>query len=102
MAAAPELAPAARDHLLRSSSTLQHIAYAPASITYTTFAWPSRERLRTSFEPREVRAGHRRLKRFPELPDPERKDGYYFEAAGPRKGLLEIRHSQAGAVVITK
>jgi ribosomal protein S19E (S16A) len=102
MAAAPELAPEAQDHLLRSSSTIQQIAYASASITYTTFDQPSRERLRISFAPREVRAGNRKLKRLKELQDLERNEGYYFEAAGPRKGLLEIGHSKTGAVVITK
>jgi hypothetical protein len=102
MAAAPELAPEAQDHLLRSSSTLQQIAYTPASITYATFDQLSRERLRISFEPREVRAGNRKLKRLKDYQDLAGKEGYYFETAGPRKGLLEISRSKTGSVVITR
>jgi hypothetical protein len=43
MAAAPELAPDNQNHLLRTSSVVQSIEYAPDRITYTKFDADSRE-----------------------------------------------------------
>lgn len=43
MASAPELAPADQNHLLRTSSVVQQIAYRPGQISYTKFDKASRE-----------------------------------------------------------
>ena len=102
MAAVPELAPEGQNHLLRSSSTIQQITYAQDRITYTTFDQPSHERFRICFEPGLVQAGNKKLKRLKALQDLEHKDGYYYESAGPQKGLLEVHHSKAATMVITK
>jgi hypothetical protein len=46
MASAPELAPDDQNHLLRSSSIIQNIAYSPNRITYQKFDVKSEERLK--------------------------------------------------------
>jgi len=102
MASAPELAPEGQSHLLRSSSTVQQIDYTRDRIAYTTFDQTARERFRIAFEPLEVRAGSKRLRRFASLAELEKKDGYYFEPSGVRSGLLELRHSKSAVVVISR
>ncbi|MHB1939132.1 MAG: hypothetical protein ACYCOR_21575 [Acidobacteriaceae bacterium] len=46
MASAPELAPQDQNHLLRSTSVIQHIQYSPDRITYRKFDAQSVERLK--------------------------------------------------------
>jgi hypothetical protein len=46
MASAPELAPNDQNHLLRTTSVIQHIGYSPASITYRKYDARSVERLK--------------------------------------------------------
>jgi hypothetical protein len=46
MASAPELAPEDQNHLLQSSSVIQHIQYSPDRITYRKFDAQSVERLK--------------------------------------------------------
>ncbi|HWI56024.1 MAG TPA: hypothetical protein VNZ22_02270, partial [Bacillota bacterium] len=100
MAAVPELAPAGQNHLLRSSSVLQQIQYQGNSIRYRTFDAKARERLRIAFEPAQVTAGGRKLKQVQKAAELEDRDGYYYAASGPVKGLLEIRHSKSGEVEV--
>ncbi len=58
MAAAPELAPEGQNHLLRTSSVVQSIAYAADAITYTKFDAASAERFRMgAWTPRAVKGG---------------------------------------------
>jgi hypothetical protein len=102
MAAAPELAPAGQNHLLRSSSVIRQIEYDKEAIRYRTFDAASRERLRVSSEPAGVLAGGRRLKRTKRMEDLDQREGYFFAASGPANGLLEIRHLNSGIIVITK
>ncbi len=100
MAAAPELSPRDRSHLLRSSSVIQKITYTNQSVVYKTFDDASREVLRTSFKPTAVLAGGRALQRLSTAHDLERKEGYVFEADGDPVGVLRVRHDQSGAVEI--
>ena len=102
MAAAPELAPTGQNHLLRSSSILRQIHYSPDRIEYATFDSASLERLRIDFEPARVTAGNQKLKRFKSAADIKKRDGYYYEPAGPRAGLLEIHHSGSDMVAIIR
>jgi len=102
MAAAPELAPSGQDHLLRSSSVLRQIDYRADAIQYRTFDATSRERLRIAFEPTSVMVGGKRLQKRSAPKELEDGDGYYLEGEGPSKGLLEIRHSYVGEVVIAR
>ena len=56
MAAMPATAPRDRDHLLRSSSVVQEIEYAPLHIRYRTFDANASEVLRLTFKPTRVLA----------------------------------------------
>jgi polyisoprenoid-binding protein YceI len=58
MAAAPELAPADQNHLLRSSSVVRGIDYGPDAVTYEKRDATSRERLKLgAWEPGAVEGG---------------------------------------------
>jgi hypothetical protein len=61
MAAIPEWAPAGENHLLRSSSVVQKIDYAPTTIAYRTFDDAGDEVLRLTAKPKRVRVGDRDL-----------------------------------------
>jgi hypothetical protein len=102
LAAAAELAPNGQDHLLRSSSVVQRIDYRNDAIQYRTFDTVSHERLRIAFEPTSVMVGGKRLQKRSTLKELEDEDGYYLESEGAVKGLLEIKHSQPGEIVIAR
>jgi hypothetical protein len=58
MASAPELAPEDQNHLLRTSSVIQSIAYGPRRITYTKFDASSSEMFKLgAWKPAKVRGG---------------------------------------------
>jgi hypothetical protein len=58
MASAPELAPEDQNHLLRSSSVIQHIQYSPDKITYRKFDAQSVERLKLgAASPKSITGG---------------------------------------------
>ncbi|MBI5032587.1 MAG: hypothetical protein HZB51_18835 [Chloroflexi bacterium] len=56
MAAMPETAPCDSDHLLRSTSVVQEIVYAPLRIRYRTFDARASQVLRLTFKPMRVLA----------------------------------------------
>jgi len=100
MAAMPELAPSTQNHLLRSSSVIREIEYSSETIAYRTFDPISRERFRISFRPSSVTLVGKRLRPVTALHDLETQDGFYYEKAGAAKGLLEVKHSSTGPVVV--
>jgi hypothetical protein len=102
MAAMPELAPAGGNHLLRTSSVIQKIAYEADAITYQTFDAASRERFRVAFDAVDVTVGGVPLKKFARAEDLDHQDGYFLDPTGRTKGLVEIRHSQSNTVVIRR
>ncbi len=58
MASFPELAPNDQDHLLRTSSVIQHVEYGPDKITYRKFDARSVERLKLAASvPKSVQGG---------------------------------------------
>ncbi len=58
MASAPELAPNDQNHLLRTTSVIQHIDYSPTRITYRKFDANSVERLKLGANiPKSVQGG---------------------------------------------
>ncbi|MGE5645718.1 MAG: hypothetical protein ACM336_07995 [Acidobacteriota bacterium] len=58
MASMPELAPANQNHLLRTSSVVQSIAYGDGRITYTKFHSASTERFKMgAWTPKSLRGG---------------------------------------------
>jgi hypothetical protein len=67
MAALPHTAPADSDHLLRSSSVVQEIQYAPYRVAYRAFDAASKQKLRLTFKPLSVLAGGQPLSQLAEL-----------------------------------
>lgn len=87
MAALPELAPADSDHLLRSTSVVQQIAYEPLWVRYRTFDEQASDVLRLTFEPLRVLAGDIPLQRCSVLnADP----GWSFD---PATRVVQVRHT---------
>ncbi len=101
MASAPELAPKDQNHLLRSSSVIKSIRYAPSEVTYTTYDVEGQELLRLTFAPTLVTAGGKRLVRVQHREDLERQEGYTFNAPGDVAGVLHVRHDHSREVEIS-
>ncbi len=101
MAAAPELCPRDRDHLLRTSSVVKTVTYGVRSIQYTTFDEAARELLRVTFTPGAVLAGGVPLNRLSTRAELEVREGYTFEAPGDVAGVLRIRHDHSRQIVVS-
>jgi len=102
MGAAPELAPAHQNHLLKSTSVVRDIAYAAESISYQTSDASSVDLLRLTFEPGSVVCGGKRLSKLADKADLAIREGYTFNAAGDVPGVLRVRHGGSPQVVIVK
>lgn len=61
MAAIPTLAPNAADHLLRTSSIVTSISYAPRHVRYETYDPHAHETLKLTFQPVQVMSGSSEL-----------------------------------------
>ena len=97
MGAIPEFAPAGENHLLRSSSVVQKVAYGDRKITYQTFDAGAIEVLRLNFKPARVAAGGRALSDRRDL----REEGYTLQALPGGDYLLHVRHQNAKQVEIS-
>jgi hypothetical protein len=93
MGAVPEFAPAGIDHILRSSSVVQKVKYAPHSVKYRTFDADATEVLRLRFKPAHVTAGGAALK----LRGDTREAGYTLEPAGG-DWIVRVRHVNSGDI----
>lgn len=87
MAAMPETAPRDSDHLLRASSVVQQIEYAPLCIRYRTFDANASEVLRLTFKPTRVFADGMELHEVAEWCD---EPAWSFDAA---LNVLRVRHN---------
>jgi hypothetical protein len=96
MGAVPEFAPAGVDHLLRSSSVVQKVAYAAHSVKYRTFDADATEVLRLRFKPAHVTAGETALKPR----DDTREAGYTLEALNGGDWIIRVRHVNSGEIRI--
>ncbi len=97
MGAVPEWAPKGQNHLLRTSSVVQKVAYAEKSVTYRTFDADSTEVLRLHFKPARVTAGGKELLQREDL----KQAGYTLEGLAGGDYVLRVRHTQSGEVAIT-
>ena len=97
MAAAPELAPAAENHLLRSTAVVRSVAYSCSAVSYTTAETASRELLRLGFRPMQVTAGGTPLPRVSSPSQLDVMQGYTFDVGA---GVLRVRHDAATNVSI--
>ncbi|MBI1279199.1 MAG: hypothetical protein GC179_13820 [Anaerolineaceae bacterium] len=93
MASIPEWSPANENHILRSSSIISAVAYAPQQISYTTFDAASRDRLRINFIPTQVTVEGILLPQRTDL----NQEGWVFN---PATGVLDIRHDTGTHIVI--
>jgi hypothetical protein len=93
MAAVPEWAPPGEDHLLGSTSVVQHVSYERRHVSYRTFDASGEETLRLTFTPTAVTADG--------VPLPQRADlqaqGFTWNAASR---VLRIRRDTARDVVV--
>jgi hypothetical protein len=93
----PEYAPAGEDHILRSTSVVQTVAYAPHHLTYTTFHADSSEVIRLSFNPKRILAGDRELARADEL----KPDTFTLQALSTGDYVLRLRHAASKNITIS-
>lgn len=98
MAAAPQLAPANEDHLLRASSVIMHIAYQPSAINYTTFDTGSKETFRLRSKPASVSINGKTIKEAEE----DKKEGWQWQAFSNGNGVLIITKEKGNKVEIIK
>ena len=95
LAAVPEWAPAGENHLLRSSSVVQTIAYTDHAISFTTFDDNTRAVLRLASKPASVKAGDKSLK----LVTSENEEGYTWKPLA-QGGVLKINNRSGHALAI--
>jgi hypothetical protein len=95
MAAAPELAPAGANRLLRTTSVVKQITYGDAAISYTTFDRDAAERFRLAAKPRRVTVNGRKLA---ETADPSLA-GWTWRTM-EQGGVLDLRHTQGDQIAI--
>ncbi len=93
MGAFPEWAPADENHLLRSSSVVKSINYAPSAITYTTFDNAATEVFRLLSVPTNVLAGGVALPQLGSLTN----QGWTYDGA---TGVLRVRHGTTNQIQV--
>ncbi len=99
MAAIPEWAPADQDHLLRSSSVVQKIDYAPDAIAYRTFDADGDERLRLTKRPTRITLGGRTLNEHATAQDTG--DAWSWKSLPQGGGVLDLRRTHSRDVRIS-
>jgi hypothetical protein len=92
--AVPEWAPAGQNRLLRSSSVVTEVRYAPDAVTYKTFDKAATEVLRLTFVPKTVAARGEKPAKRDDLEQP----GWVFD---PALKVLRIRHANSTAVTVS-
>jgi hypothetical protein len=96
MGAIPEFAPVGENHLLRSSSVVQHVEYDNRSLSYRTFDKDAMEVLRLTYRPTRITAGSEALKERRDL----ESEGYKAEPLPGGDFVIRIRHIQSNEVRI--
>lgn len=97
MGAVPEFAPAGENHVLRSSSVVQKVAYGDRSVKYRTFDAAATEVLRLNFRPLRVSAGSAALAERKDLGE----EGYTIQVLAGGDYVVRIRHTKSGEVAVT-
>jgi len=95
LAAVPEWAPAGENHLLRSSSVVQAIAYSDKEITFTTFDKSTMAVLRMTSKPLSVKVGDKSLP----LVTSEKEEGFAWRPLA-EGGILKINNQSGSKVAI--
>src|SRR5262249_44138472 len=94
MGSIPEWAPPQEDHLLRSSSIVQKVNYAPSEVRYSTFDPAATGLLKLSFTPTRVTVDGTLLQRQKDSGKP----GWDFDTSA---GVLTLRYLKGRNVVIS-
>jgi hypothetical protein len=97
MGAAPEWAPRDEPHLLRSTSIVTHVAYAPGRVAWTTFDPDATETLRLPSPPKNVSSSGAALQERADLDD----GGYVVRPVPSGGAVVQVRHRAPGEVVVT-
>ena len=97
MAACPELAPSDQEHLLRSTSVVQEIAYHPKEIRYNTFDNASTETLRMTTKPKRITVNGKVISETINL----NAEGWTWQTLKDG-GVLKIKHQTGSKLVISK
>jgi hypothetical protein len=95
MGALPDLAPIAENHILRSSSVIQKVNYAPHRITYRTFDQEGTAILRLNFKPAKITAGSSMLDERKDL----QESGYTLQAIGSDY-IVQVKHRGSAEIVV--
>jgi hypothetical protein len=96
MGALPEFAPSGQDHVLRSSSVIQKVSYAPRRVAYKTFDPAATQVLRLSFKPARVTSGGKEIALRADLREP----GYTASALAGGDFVVRVRHQDSGDIVL--
>jgi hypothetical protein len=97
MGAVPDWAPRGENHVLRSTSVVSHVAYAPTRIAWTTFDPDSTETLRVVARPTSVTSAGDALSERTDLDEP----GYVVQPLPSGGFALRVRHTTPGETVVT-
>jgi hypothetical protein len=97
MAAAPQLAPENKDHMLRTSSVIKKITYVPSRIIYSTFDSASNEIFRLTSKPAEIKVNGTLLEQV----DDANSEGWTWQVLN-QGGILRIKQTKGNQVEIIK
>jgi hypothetical protein len=97
MGALPDLAPRGRNHILATTSVVQHVAYGRRTVIYRTFHLDGTETLRLNFRPTAITADGRPLLRLAKLDQP----GYSVAPLQDGDVVVRIRRDAAREVAVT-
>jgi hypothetical protein len=95
MGAVPEWAPPRENHLLRSTSVVTRVEYAPSRVAWTTFDADATETLRLSARPATVTSAGQALSERETLDDA----GYEVRPLASGDVVVRVRHRRPGEVV---
>ena len=98
MGAVPEWAPKRENHLLRSTSIVTGIEYAPGRVAWTTFDADATETLRLASRPDE--RGGRRGAPWRRREPPRRAEGFVVRPLAGGGVVVRVRHRSPGEVVV--
>ena len=96
MGAIPEFAPVGQNHILRSSSVVQKVAYGDRSIEYRTFDPTATEVARLNFRPAHITAGGTALAERNDL----QSAGFTLKPLAGGDWVVRIRHTDSGDIRI--
>jgi hypothetical protein len=97
MGAVPDWAPRGENHLLRSTSIVTHVVYAPTRVAWTTFDADATETLRLVARPAAVTSGGEALDERTDLDEA----GYVAQPLPSGGFAVRVRHVKPGETVVT-